>query len=191
MTAAELRVWAGQQWLWHRAFPGVLALLAAQCPAPDLRSLLLRRAAIEDGALPAEGPGRCVEWERVALALGAGLDELAAAVPTAETERMIAVQRMVAARSFPEGWAGIMVGVDGETQSHNAARRRVLGERYGVPEAVLAYFRVPAGDPVEAAVALIDPHAVGSLEATREAVRLVLQARWDYFSGITRAASAS
>ncbi|HWF75231.1 MAG TPA: hypothetical protein VG186_17930 [Solirubrobacteraceae bacterium] len=188
LTAGELGVWARQQWLWHQAFPGILEILAARCPVPEFKTSLTRRAALEAGAIPAEGPGRCAEWAAVALALGIDGDELAAAVPTPETETMIAVQREVAARPFPVGWVGIMVGVDGETQSHNGARRRALRDRYGVPEAALAYVRVPAADPVEAIVGEIHPHVDGSLAGMREAVRLVLRARWQYFNGIGRAA---
>jgi pyrroloquinoline quinone (PQQ) biosynthesis protein C len=190
LTPAELRVWGAQQWLWHRAFPGVLATLAAQCPVPELRGALLRRAALEDGAVPAASPGRCVEWARVAEALGVGGADLAVAAPIAETEMMIAVQRMVAARPFVEGWVGIMVGVDGETQSHNAGRRRTMSERYGVPEAALEYVRVPDGDPVAPAVEAIEQYRDGaaSLDGAREALRLVLHARWNYFSGLTREA---
>jgi pyrroloquinoline quinone (PQQ) biosynthesis protein C len=188
LTAVERRVWGMQQWLWHRAFPGVLAMLAAQCPEPDLRAGLLRRAALEDGAVPAVSPGRCAEWERVAAALGASARDLASAMPTLETEMMIAVQRMVAARPFAEGWIGIMVGVDGETQSHNAARRQTMAGRYGVPEEALAYVRVPESDPIRAAVESIEPHVGSSTEGALEALRLVLHARWNYFSGLTRAA---
>ncbi|MEA2267691.1 MAG: pyrroloquinoline-quinone synthase [Solirubrobacteraceae bacterium] len=188
LTPAELRVWGAQQWLWHRAFPGVLATLAAQCPVPELRGALLRRASLEDGALAAESPGRCAEWARVAHALGVSGADLAAATPIAETEMMIAVQRMVAARPFAEGWVGIMVGVDGETQSHNAARRRTMNDRYGVPAAALEYVRVPDGDPVAPALETIEPHLDGALDGAVEALRLVLHARWNYFSGLTREA---
>jgi pyrroloquinoline quinone (PQQ) biosynthesis protein C len=188
LTAVERRVWGMQQWLWHRAFPGVLAMLAAQCPSPALRAEILRRAALEDGAVPAVSPGRCAEWERVAAALGASAGDLASAMPTLETEMMIAVQRMVAARPFAEGWVGIMVGVDGETQSHNAARREAMAGRYGVPEDALRYVRVPDADPVRAAIEAIEPHIGASTEGALEALRLVLHARWNYFTGLTRAA---
>jgi pyrroloquinoline quinone (PQQ) biosynthesis protein C len=188
LTAVERRVWGMQQWLWHRAFPGILAMLAAQCPDPELRARLLRRAALEDGAVPAVSPGRCAQWERVAAALGASATDLASAAPTLETEMMIAVQRMVAARPFAEGWIGIMVGVDAETQSHNAARRETMAGSYGVPEEALSYVRVPDGDPVRAAVEEVEPHIGTSAEGALEALRLVLHARWNYFSGVTRAA---
>jgi pyrroloquinoline quinone (PQQ) biosynthesis protein C len=188
LTPVELRVWGMQQWVWHRAFPGVLALLAAQCPDPELRGALLRRAALEDGAVPAVSPGRCAEWERVAAALGAGARDLASATPTLETEMMIAVQRMVAARPFAEGFVGIIVGVDAETQSHSVARKEAMARVYGVPEEALAYLRIPDGDPVRAAVEQIEPFIGGSTDGALEALRLVLHARWNYFSGMTRAA---
>jgi pyrroloquinoline quinone (PQQ) biosynthesis protein C len=188
LTPAELRHWAAQQWHWHRAFPGVLATLAAGCPAGELRARLLRRAALEDGALPAESPGRCAAWERVSRALGAGPDELAGSEPAPETETMIAVQRLVAARPFIEAWVGIMAGVDGETQLHNAARREALRERYGVPDGALAYVQVPDGDPVARALEPIAPHVDGPHEAACAALRLVLHARWGYFDGIGRRA---
>jgi hypothetical protein len=97
---------------------------------------------------------------------------------------MVAVQRAVAARPFPEAWIGIIVGVDAETQLHSAARRRALSERYAVPEAALAYIRLPEGDPVAAAVATIEPHLDGRADGAVEALRLVLHARWNYFSAI-------
>lgn len=189
LTIPELRVWGVQQWLWHRAFPGVLATLAGRCPVPGIRADLLRRAALEDGALPAVGEGRCAEWERVAAAFGVTSADLAAAVAIPETEMMIAVQRMVAERPFVEGFVGLMAGVDGETQSHNAARRRTLAESYGVGDDALEYVRVPDGDPVRRAVEAIEPHVDGaSIGGALEALRLVLHARWNYFSGIARAA---
>jgi pyrroloquinoline quinone (PQQ) biosynthesis protein C len=187
LTPAELEVWVGQQWLWHRAFPGVLAALAAQCPLLELRRSLLRRAAREDGALPGEGPGRCDEWERVAGALGVKVGTLASVLPTTETEAMIAIQRMVAARPFAEGWIGIMVGVDGETISHSPARRRALKESYGVPEEALAYVRLQEGDPVAEAVAIVEPLPGDCVSGALEALRLVLHARWNYFSAVGRA----
>lgn len=190
LTRAELQVWARQQWLWHRAFPGVLALLAAQCPSPVLRGGLLRRAAEEDGALPDASPGRSAEWEQVSAALGVSGGDLREAMPTPETEAMIAVQRSVAARPFSEAWIGIMVGVDGETQTHNGARRQALREHYGVPEAALAYVRVPAQDPVRAALAPVRACAEAPFTGALEALRLVLRARWNYFDGITADAGA-
>ena len=39
-------------WHWHRTFAAVLAILAAQCHSPELRSTLLRRAALEDARCP-------------------------------------------------------------------------------------------------------------------------------------------
>lgn len=188
LTAGELSVWACQQWLWHRAFPGVLAMVAAQCPVPELRGPLLSRAAAEDGAPASGSAGRCAEWARVSLAFGVGADALARATPTPETATMIAVQRRVAARAFPEGWLGIMVGVDGETQGHNASRRRAMSELYGVPDVALEYVRVPTEDPVEMAVTIIEPYVDEPFESSLEALGLVLRARWDYFSGISRAA---
>ncbi|HMJ02876.1 MAG TPA: hypothetical protein VK506_08035 [Conexibacter sp.] len=189
LTSSELARWAIEQWCWHRAFPAVLATLAAQAPPGPLRALLLRRAAIEDGALPAEGPGRCAEWAQVCAAFGVGPEQLAMARPGPETETMIAIQRSVASRPFLEGWIGLMVGVDGETQSHNAARRRAARLHYGVPDDALAYFRTPAEDPIADALAPLEP-VLGSLSVARErageALRLVLHARWGYFSGIAR-----
>jgi pyrroloquinoline quinone (PQQ) biosynthesis protein C len=185
LTPAELARWAIQQWRWHRAFPAVLATLAAQAPAGALRASLLRRAASEDGALPAESAGRCEQWTHVCRALGVEPDQLAAGRPTPETETMIAIQRHVAARPFAQGWVGIMAGVDGETQLHTPARRRAMHLHYGVPEKALAYFQTPVRDPVAHALAPLQPYARElPLDPACEALRLVLHARWGYFSGI-------
>ncbi len=186
LTVAERKLWAKEQWHWHRAFPAVLAILAAQCPSPELRSTLLRRAALEDGAMPAESPGRCAEWERVSEAFGVGRDQLVASQPGPETETMITVQRAVAARPFHEGWVGIMVGVDGETQMHNVARREAMRGHYGVPDEALRYVPVPAANPMIEALDPVEPYLDGSSDGACEALRLVLHARWNYFNAIGR-----
>jgi pyrroloquinoline quinone (PQQ) biosynthesis protein C len=185
LTRAELARWSIQPWQWHRAFPAVLAMLAAQSPVPGLRASLLMRAALEDGALPAQSAGRCEEWKLVCRALGVGPEQLAVGRPTAETETMIAIQTWAAARPFAEGWVGIMAGVDGETQMHTLARRHAMYVHYGVPEEALGYFQIPARDPVANAIAPLEPY-LGELSLDRacEALRLVLHARWGYFSGI-------
>ena len=190
LSQDELKVWAVQQWLWHRAFPGVLAALAANCPLLELRQTLLHRAAVEDGALPEQSPGRCAEWALIAHELGVEISTLEVASPSPETEAMIAIQHAVAARPFGEAWIGIMVGVDGETLAHSADRRRALQDRYGVPQTALGYIRIPRGDVIAEAVATVDSSPGLRTAAVLEALRLVLHARWNYFSALAHTASA-
>ncbi len=191
LPPAVLHELARQQWLFHAAFPGILAALAAGCPDPPLRARILADAyEQETGALSGVG-GRLELWEAVCACWGIGSDELRAARPLPTTEAMLALQASVARRPFVEAYVGLEVGVYGESAPHMAARRAAMERQYGVSGSGLDYFSAQTVE--DQLAALLEP--IGPLlreeavEPALAALRLVLHGRWNYFTGIGCAAS--
>jgi pyrroloquinoline quinone (PQQ) biosynthesis protein C len=183
LSRAALREWVRQHSVFHREFGDVLRALAERCPERALRD-----AAIADAR--AQRP-RLEAWAAVGSALGVPRDELCSAVALPTTRRMLATQMRVAHEVFPAALVGIMVGVYAEADPYMTQRRSAMSERYGLPADALGYFAAQdqatsMQDVVEAAWR----HARGERDLTRavDALRRVLRVRWDYFSGIGRAA---
>ena len=179
-----------QQWAFHRAFPTSLALLAGGCPDPALRQSLLASAYEQETGGISGTAGRLELWERVCATWGLTPADLEASRPLPTTEAMNALQEYVARRPFGEAAAGLLIAVAGEAAPFMAARRAAMAAFYGVPEPALVYFTVQAaGDPVEEYAEIAYRYSATRIEqaAALRALRLVLHARWDYFSGIGRA----
>ncbi len=185
-----LRELACQQWAFHAGFPKVLAALAAGCDDRALRARILADAHDQEtGAL--SGHSRLDLWAAVAASWGLGARELEAAPMLPTTEAMLTIQESVARRPFPEAWIGIQIGVYGESAPHMEARRRAMERHYGVTGTSLDYFGLQAADDIVGT--LLEPVAPlladGGIDRALAALRLVLHARWNYFSGIGDAAS--
>jgi pyrroloquinoline-quinone synthase len=178
-----LRQLATQQWHFHAAFPGILAALASQCRDRVVRGAILADAYDqESGAL--SGAGRLEMWEAVCACWGLDRRALAGGTALPATEAMIALQASVARRPFAEGYVGIMVGVYGESAPHMEARRAAMERHYGVRPEALRYFGAQSTeDVVERVLRQIGSTATAQRGAL-EALRLVLQGRWAYFSAI-------
>lgn len=189
-TREMLQEWGRQMWIWLRAFPGYLALLAGNAPTPEIRERLLTSAYEEETGKVSGSPPRIRQWEAVCAAFGLSPADLAASKPLPTTEAMMSTQELVARRSFVEGAAGLLVAVRGEAGPFMLERRRAMVEKYQLPESALPYFAAQAqADPVAESMALVAQFATTSEQqaAAREAVRRVLNARWEFFSGIGRA----
>lgn len=181
LSHAELHRFAGQQWLWHRAFPSVLASLAVSCPDAELQAALLEHMHDQHGP-----DGTIAQWERVCAALGLDRESLGRSQSLVDTAVMIAVQRDVSAREFGVGYLAVMVGVFGELAPHVVARRRAMADAYGVPDNALRYFAPPPTDPTALHVGVAEAHLHdhGSRARALAALQLVLRTRWHYFSGL-------
>lgn len=182
---AGLRELARQQWAFHAAFPKVLAALAAGCDDRPLRARILADAHDQEtGAL--SGRGRLEMWAAIAAVWGLHREDMEAAPLLPTTETMITIQEAVARRPFPEAWVGIQIGVYGESAAHMQARRIAMERDYGVTGAPLDYFAVQDADHVIGR--LLEPVApllpADAVDRALQALRLVLHARWNYFTGI-------
>jgi hypothetical protein len=103
---------------------------------------------------------------------------------------MNALQEHVARRPFGEAAAGLLISVGGEAAPYMAARRCAMATSYGVPDAALLYFTLQAaGDPLTDGIDIACRFSSTRTEqeAALRALRLVLHARWEYFSGIGKA----
>lgn len=185
---------ARQQWLFHEAFPGILATLAGECPDRVLRAVILAEA-YEQETGKISGDGSKLElWERVCAALGVPAAELPYATPLPTTEAMLAIQRWVARLPFPEAYVGLLAGIVAESAPHMHERRTALEQHYDVAPEALAYFpREPATDPLPRILDAAWPLIESGRSAGRAlvALRVVLHARWEYFSGVVRVASTT
>jgi pyrroloquinoline quinone (PQQ) biosynthesis protein C len=183
-TRAELHALGTQMWLFHRAFPGSLALAAGQCPTPEARARVLRVAC--DQEFGSGGIGRLAQWARVCQSLGLSERELRAARPTLATDAMLAIQELMGRRPAADGVLGLMVGVLCEVAPFLSARRQAMADHYGVFGLALDYFGESVEDPFPGCVALAHELAPGALEqdAALRALRLVLEARWDFFDAL-------
>lgn len=179
-----------QQWAFHRSFPGNLALLAGSCPDPTLRRRLLEEAYEQETGAISGTAGRVAQWERVCESWGLTPNDLASATVLPETDAMIATQELVVRRSFGEGAAGLLIAVGVEMAPFMQGRRQAMADAYGVMGPALEYFSAQVqGDPLDEYVDLMYPFnsTPRQQEAALRAIRLVLHARWEYFSGIGRA----
>ncbi|MDE2571873.1 MAG: hypothetical protein KGM44_05035 [bacterium] len=191
LNTSTLRTLAVQQWAFHVTFPSFLATLAGGCPDRAWRARLLRDAHEQDrqpGMI-----GRCEEWARVCAVWGISTTELEAGELLPTTEAMLAIQDYIAHRPFAEGFAGLMIAVNGEALPHMDARREAMVRCYGIDGTALAYFDgYTNGDPqalLDEWSAVVHRHTPtrSAQEEALRALRLVLHARWEYFTGIGRA----
>lgn len=187
LTRAELREFGRQHWRWHRAYPGFLALVAGNCPDPDLRAWFLELAYEQETGRISGTAGRVAQWEAVCACWGLTPNDLAGAEVLPTTAAQNAAQELVARRSFAEGAMGILLGAPAEAAPFMAGRRQAMAEHYGVGEDALRYFAGQVtGDPIDDYLDRLYPHvrSRAEQEAGLVAIRLVLNARWGFFSGL-------
>lgn len=188
-TPEMLREWCRQHWLFIRAYPSYLCLVAGNAPDPQIRAEVVRIVYEWETGGISGSPSRIAQWEQVCEALGVTHADLSSARALPTTEAMLATQELVARRSFVEGAAGLLVGSREGAPAVNA-RRDALASKYGVPDSSLSYFdaQTRLARPADNA-SLLASAATDELqqEAARAALRRVLNARWEYYSGIGRA----
>jgi pyrroloquinoline quinone (PQQ) biosynthesis protein C len=186
VTLAGLTVLAPQQWYFHRTFPGALARMAADCPDHALRGRILGDALEQDTGRLTGGVGRVRQWEQVAACWGISTDDLREGPVLPQTHAMVAMQRWTAQQPFGEAYLALLVATYVEAYPHMAARRQAMSDYYGVTGDALEYFAMPEADlPLADVVATSAPYLDD--EAINRALiclRLVLRARFDYFSAI-------
>jgi pyrroloquinoline-quinone synthase len=74
LTAAEVRGWVANRWLYQKCLPQKNAALIANCPLPDVRRKWLERVTFHDGTV--EGEGGMEDWLRLAEAVGLSREEV-------------------------------------------------------------------------------------------------------------------
>ncbi|MBI5289854.1 MAG: CADD family putative folate metabolism protein [Chloroflexi bacterium] len=190
LTLDALRGYAGQYWPHVLAFPQYVSAAHAVCPQEAVSD---RQELLENLIEEERGPENHPElWLRFAEGVGATRQDVRAAMPLPETDRLVATFRdATMKRSFAEACAALYVY---ESQVPEVAKTKIAGlkEFYGIDApSALQFFEVHIGaDEIhsEVGAGMVRRHTrtEGDREAVLGTARECADALWSFLDGCER-----